>query len=150
MATGHDLAREILDPIFRPYLDAEVKHERVRLARTEPTGVRWSGMSGERLKPRTVEELYADAKAAKERDDAFWSAPRGRFLSVVRELCALGQPEGETLMNIWSRSLADDSEPVNTEAAIRAIRILSDINTAEARKGIQALCDIAVPMMRAA
>lgn len=141
------------DPELRPYIEQQVKQERVRLSYREASGVRFSGMQalpGEMPEARSTDEILRDAQAEQARDLAWKASPRGRLHAVIADLCEMQQPEGYALLRIWDQRLNTLSVAPDTDAVIRAIRILNSINTAEARKGVQALCEMAVPLKDAA
>lgn len=133
-----DTARQIVE-------DQQARHDRHRC------GVSWSGLTTPLDPVETVEAVAERLLAEHERREAFFVTPRGRFMIAVNSLGALGYAEASTLHSLYSRSLADEREPLNTDAVGRAIRILNEINHSAAREGVGALVDLlAPPLVRTA
>lgn len=94
----------------------------------------------------TVEACAARLEADTARALAFRRTPLGRFLTAVDELDQGGgyADEALRLRGYYSRSLADDREPVDMGAVAACLRILAGINVRSARDGIAALADVMV------
>jgi hypothetical protein len=120
-----------------------------------PVGLCWSGMP--RAAPpeiETVEAVAARLQREAANREAFFTAPRGRFLRAVNSLGALGYNEAGALLNIYGRTLANEDEafgPRHYDAIGRAIRILNEIGHSHAREAVGALADLlSPPLARAA
>lgn len=117
-------------------------------------GVRFSGMDPELPTVEPVETVARRLERQHEAREAFLASPRGRFVKAVTSLGALGYVEADTLLAIYSRSLADEGAPIDARAidAIgRALRILNGMSHSHAREAIDALADLmARPLARAA
>lgn len=92
----------------------------------------------------TVEEVAARLHQHAADARAFRRTALGRFLTAVDQLEAAGGYEDEALRlrGYYSRSLADQRDPLNVSAVSACIRILAGINVSVARDGIAALADV--------
>lgn len=94
-------------------------------------------------KLQTVDEVSAELRSLIAKSDAFEASPRGRFLSVIRELIGLGEPQGVRLRGYYDRSITTlNGETADVAAITACIRILNEIGTSVARDGVAALVDL--------
>lgn len=129
----------------------EIVAGQVAAATAHPTvGVCWSGMGHDPAPKVETVEAVADRleRRAAERE-AFLVTPRGRFILAVNSLGRLGFDEADTVLSIYSRNLADERQPLNVEAAGRALRILADIRHSDAIEAIRAVADMMAPALKA-
>jgi hypothetical protein len=104
-------------------------------------------------KVETVEACAARLAAEHEKREAFFASPRGRFLAAVVSLEGDFPVEGDRLRSAYSRSLADDREPLNLEEVARCLRILAPMDDQRAQEAELALADLladAAPQFKAA
>lgn len=141
------------DPELDRCIALEISAERARFAAhdkeaSRSRGVHFGGMEPDIWRGREPETLLADARVRKQRADAFHASPRGRLIRALHELGTLGWNEAETVLSIYSRSLADERQAVDArfaDAVGRCIRILADVRHSTATDGIRALADLLAP-----
>jgi hypothetical protein len=130
------------------WLDAELKREQVRLSVHKAqvySGVRRSGMGDEHaFRARTLAEIAVDADKARAAHERFQASPRGRFLRALAEIEQMPTYEGNAyeLRGIYSRSLADDRQPLDVAAVGAAITLLNDVPGKDARAALDALAEL--------
>ena len=83
--------------------------------------------------------------------EAFKASPRGRFIAAIRQMEEISYArEACDLEGIYRRSLADDREPLNTEAVGAALTILNKVPGKDAGAAIDALAELLLQGQRVA
>lgn len=68
------------------------------------TGVRWSGMAADIVRPRSEEEIMEAARAALQRQEEFRATPQSRLLAALSQ----GQGALEDIRACYSRGFSKD------------------------------------------
>lgn len=119
------------------------------------TGVSWSGLQPDAPEVETVENVALRLEREAAARVQFDLTPRGQFYACIDDLRDTGafDDEAQRLYGLWSRSIADERQPLNVSAVAAALVILEGIGTSTAREGRVALTELLLgtrPIMLAA
>lgn len=136
------------DTSINPHFSAACRREvaRAKIQAERNAGLNPDFGAADPIAVRSVEAVKAEAEAF----EARLNSPRGRFLAAIHELESHGWEEATTARGIYCRHLADDRLPVDHDALLRAIRLMSSINHSLARQAVLALTEIGAPLLQEA